>query len=179
MPKVKSLNKHQKRAKEMGEKRVRGDEIWAYVELSKSGDPEDRLEAAKNLCPCHVKRRIDEVWDALYRMMEDSNVAVRRAAYHTLEDGGKLVDPELRAIFTRARAVETDRQVLGFLKEFDAGKDKRERVEMNATMVSKYVVKGKCDFCGETNVSVRTDFNTEIPDGGSRRLALLCKTCDR
>jgi hypothetical protein len=163
----------------MGEKCVRGDEIWAYVELSKSEDPEDRLKAAKNLCPCHVKRRINEVWDALYRMMEDPEVAVRRASYNTFEDGGKLDYPELRGIFTRAWATETDRQVLGFLKEFDAGKDKRERVEMNASMVSKYAVKSKCDFCGETNVSVRTDFNTEIPDGGSRRLALLCETCDR
>lgn len=162
----------------MGEKRVRGDEIWAYVELSKSEDSEDRLEAAKNLCPCQVKRRIDEVLDALYRMMQDPDVAVRRASYFTLEDGGILDDPELRAIYASAWATETDKQVLGFLKEFDVGKDKRERVEMNATVVSKYAVKGKCDFCGETKVSVRADSNTEIPDGGSRRLVLLCETCD-
>jgi hypothetical protein len=178
MPKVKNLNKHQKRATKMGEKRVRGDEIWEYVELSKSEDPAHRLEAAKNLCPCHVRRRIDEVWDALYRMMEDPAVEVRRASYHTLEDGGKLDDPQLREIFARAWETETDKQVIRFLKEFDAGKDQRERVEMNATMVSKYAANGKCDFCGESNVSVRTDFDTEIPDGGSRRLALLCEACD-
>jgi hypothetical protein len=178
MARVKHLNRHQKRAFKPGEQRVRGDEIWRYVELSESMDSDDRLEAAKNLCPCHVRRRIDEVWDALYRMMEDPVVEVRRAAYHTLEDGGKLDDPELQVIFERAWETETDKQVLRFLKDFNPGRHAREKVEMKVATISKYADRGKCDFCGESNLAVRTDFDTEIPEGGLRRLALVCEDCD-
>ena len=41
-------------------------------------------QAAQFLCPCHVRRRIDEVWEALYRMLEDSGVLVRRAAWNPI-----------------------------------------------------------------------------------------------
>ena len=176
--KIKNRNRHQKRAFKLGEKRVRGEEIWEYVELSKSVDAIDRLEAANNLCPCHVRRRIDEVWDALFRMMEDPDVEVRRAAYHTLEDGGRLDDPKLQEIFKRAWETETDRTVLKFLKEFDGGRSKRELVEMKAATLSRFADRGKCDFCGETDVAIRADYDTEIPDGGARRLAMVCETCD-
>jgi len=172
------MNKYQKRIFKRGEERISGDEIWRYVELSQSDDAADRLDAAEHLCPCHVRRRIDEVWEALFRMMEDPDAGVRRAAYHTLEDGCKPDDPKLQAIFERAWQTETDRQVLGFLKKFDGGRAKRERVEMKAAQISKYADRGKCDFCDDTNVSVRTDYDTEIPNGGSRRLALVCEACD-
>ncbi len=172
------MNKHQKRAFKRGEERIRGDEIWRYVELSQSDDAADRLDAAEHLCPCHVRRRIDEVWEALYRMLEDPDVEVRRAAYHTLEDGGKPDDPKLQAIFQRARETETDRRVRGFLNLFLKGKDRRERVEMKAAQISRYADRGKCDFCGETDVSVRADYDTEIPGEGSTRSALVCEACD-
>ena len=178
MAKTKGLNKHQRAAFREGELRVSGEEIWKLVDLSKSDDPADRLVAAENLCPCHVRRRIDEVWDALYRMMEDPVVEVRRAAYHTLEDGGKPDDPKLEAIFDRARESETDKRVLHFLEDFTRGHEKRELVEMKAAMISKYADLGKCDFCGESKVPVRTDYDTEIPDGGSGRLGLVCESCD-
>ena len=100
MPPIKNLNPYQKR--------TRTNEIWHYIELSKSDDPSERLEAARNLCPCHVRRRVDEAWDALYRMMEDPDDDVRVAAYHTLEDGGKPDDPELKEIFDRAWENETE-----------------------------------------------------------------------
>ena len=100
MPPIKNLNPYQKR--------TRTNEIWHYIELSNSDDPSERLEAARNLCPCHVRRRVDEAWDALYRMMEDPDDDVRVAAYHTLEDGGKPDDPELKEIFDRAWENETE-----------------------------------------------------------------------
>ena len=178
MAKTKSINKHQKRAFRQGEMRVSGETIWELVELSKSDDAADRLEAAENLCPCHVRRRVDEVWDALYRMMEDPAVEVRRAAYHTLEDGGKPDDPKLEAIFDRALESETDDRVLRFVKEFTQGSEQREHVEMKATMISRYADLGKCDFCGESSVPVRTDYDTEIPAGGSSRSGLVCESCD-
>ncbi|MBS10927.1 MAG: hypothetical protein CME19_04905 [Gemmatimonadetes bacterium] len=179
MARVRHLNSHQTWAFKKGERRVRDEEIWEYVELSKSEDTADRLRAAKNLCPCHVRRRIDEVWDALFQMMEDTDVEVRRAAYHTLEDGGRLDDPRLEDIFKRVWETETDRQVLGFLKMFDAGRQARERVEMDAALVSAYAQLGKCDFCESTNTPVRTDYDTEIPDPRGQRPALACESCDR
>ena len=42
---------------------------------------------------------------------------------------------------------------------------------------SDYRERGKCDFCGRPNVLVKHDIETEIPDGGSRRLALICQEC--
>ena len=178
MAKVKGLNKHQRAAFKEGELRVSGEEIWKLVEMSESDDPKDRLVAAKNLCPCHVRRRIDEVWDALYRMMEDPEVEVRRAAYHTLEDGGKPDDPKLEAIFARALETETDKRVLRFVRELTQGSEQREQVEMKAAMISKYADLGKCDFCGEGKVPVRTDYDTEIPDDAGSRPGRVCESCD-
>jgi hypothetical protein len=178
MSKVKNWNRHQKRAFKAGEKCVSGDEIWRYVELSRSEYTKDRLEAAKNLCPCHVRRRIDEVWDALYRMIKDPDVEVRRPAYHTLQDCGKPDDPRLERIFEEVWENESDRQIRGFVKTLSRGREQRERIKMNAATISKYTNRGKCDFCGTSDTAVRTDFDTEIPGGGARRLALICETCD-
>jgi hypothetical protein len=111
-------------------------------------------------------------------MMEDPAVEVRRAAYHTLEDGGKPDDPKLEAIFDRALESETDDRVLRFVKEFTQGSEQREHVEMKAAMISRYADLGKCDFCGESSVPVRTDYDTEIPAGGSSRSGLVCESCD-
>ena len=38
----------------------------------------------ENLCPCHVRQRIDDVWAALYRGLQDVELKVRQAAWHTL-----------------------------------------------------------------------------------------------
>ena len=76
----KGLNKHQRSAFKEGEERVGREEIQELLQMSQSEDPTDRLQAASFLCPCHVRKRIDEVWEALYRM---------------LEDGGKPDDPAL------------------------------------------------------------------------------------
>ena len=41
-------------------------------------------------------------------MLEDRDVRVRRAAWHTLEDGGRPDDSALDAIIERVAATETD-----------------------------------------------------------------------
>ncbi|MBT4979944.1 MAG: hypothetical protein HOM86_21660, partial [Gemmatimonadetes bacterium] len=69
----KGLNKHQRAAFKEGEERVGREEIQELLQMSQSEDPADRLQAASFLCPCHVRRRIDEVWEALYRMLEDDD----------------------------------------------------------------------------------------------------------
>ena len=94
-----SVNKYQKAARKRGEQRVGGDQIEQLLEMSRSDDPGDRLVAAEYLCPCRVRRRIDSVWQALFRMLEDADARVRRAAWHTLDDGGCPNDPALDEIF--------------------------------------------------------------------------------
>ena len=77
-----------KEARRRGEHRAGREEIGELLVMSRSGDPEERFVAADNLCPCHVRTRIEEVQEALYRLMEDPDAKVRRAAWHTLLDGG-------------------------------------------------------------------------------------------
>ena len=90
-----TLNKHQRAAFRPGEERVGREEIEELLVLSESRDPEDRLMAASYLCPCHVRRRIDEVWQALYRMLEDDDIKVRRAAWHTQKTAASRMIPHL------------------------------------------------------------------------------------
>ena len=176
--KKRGLNRYQKAAFKEGERRVRGEEIDLLLEMSHSDDSTERKEAASFLCPCHVRRRIDEVWEALYRMLEDSDVLVRRAAWHTLEDGGRPDDPALNEIFDRALQNESDPQVRRFVEEFAGPRREREKVALKLAAQSDYMQRGKCDFCGEPDVSVKQDFETEIPDNGELRLALICERCD-
>ena len=173
------MNKHQKAAHRPGEYRVRREEIDRYIQLSRSADPKEREVAARNLCPCHVRRRIESVWDALYRMLEDENVRVRRAAWHTLEDGGCPDDPALDAIFDRVLLSETDRQVRRFVEDLIAPRKRRESMELRFADRSLYTQRGKCDFCGRTNARVRREIETEIPAGTGARLAMICESCDK
>lgn len=177
MPKTK-LNRFQKKALKGKEERVTGEEIWRLVELADSPDVEDRLEAAENLCPCHVRRRIDEVWEAIYRMLEDDDWRVRRAAFHTLFDGGSLDDPGLEPIFKRMVVNETypklKRAVEDQLAKRAGARDERESLRQKVTYATgNYPEDGRCDFCGE-KAKVKRDYDTQIGD----RAAMVCETCD-
>ena len=169
------LNKHQRAAFRPGEERVGREEIRELLRLSESNDSEDRLQAASFLCPCHVRKRIDEVWEALYRMLEDEDTKVRRAAWHTLEDGGKPDDPALDEIIERTLECDSDKQVLGFARQFFQGREQRKQIEFAASAISDYAERGKCDFCGESNARVKKDFTTEFEG----RFALVCEPCDQ
>lgn len=175
----KGMNKHQKAAFRPGEHRVRADEVEYYLELSRSTDPDERLEAADNLCPCHVRTANDEVQQAVFRMMEDSDVRVRRAAWHTLEDGGCPTSPVLDRIFEQAVEGETDRKVRRFVEEFAVPwLQEKQQVELLRAQRSIFTERGKCDFCGATNVPVKPDYDTEIGAGRSdHRLARICESC--
>lgn len=175
----KGLNKYQRAAFRQGELRVGREEIQELLLMSRSADPDDRLQAASFLCPCHVRRSINAVWKALYRMLEDQDVRVRRAAWHTLEDGGKPDDPALNAIIERTLERETDKQVLNFAWLFSQGREKRKQVEFEVAAMPEYAERGKCDFCGARQVPVKRDFATELNVGGARRFALVCAPCDR
>ncbi len=175
---MKGLNKYQRSALREGEKRVGREQIEELLEMSSSKDPADRFTAASYLCPCHVRRRIDEVWDALYRMLEDDDLKVRRAAWHTLEDGGKPDDPALDEIIERTLERDTDRQVLNFARQFSKGREQRKKMEFAVAAIPDYAERGKCDFCGGASVPVKRDFETELGDNGQRRFALVCEPCD-
>ena len=65
--KIRGMNKYQKKAHRRGEDRLRGNEVEYYLSLAYSSNPDDRVEAMDNLCPCHVRKSIDKVWVALYK----------------------------------------------------------------------------------------------------------------
>lgn len=177
MRKTLGLNRHQKAVYRVGERRVGRDEIQELLEQSRSDDPDARRTAAQFLCPCHVRRRIEAAWEALYRLLEDPDVQVRRAAWHTLEDGGRPEDPALDAILDRTLAGETDPQVLGFARKLAGPRRDRELVTLRARGQAAPQQRGRCDFCGETNVEVERDLETMIPTPDLPRAAWICARC--
>ena len=173
------LNKYQKRAFRIGEARVNGESIGRLIDLSRSPNPVDRETAARFLCPCHVRRRRQDVWDALYRMLEDPDRRVRKAAWHTLEDGGRPDDPALDSIFERAAQEDSEKgirlQAGAYLKARRGSAD----AALQADAEAGYRIRGKCDFCGESDLPVRRDYGNPLSFGGEARPALLCEACDR
>jgi hypothetical protein len=175
------MNKHQKKAHKPGEIKVDRVQIAELLELSCSADAEDRLHAAKYLCPCHVQTRIPGVWEALFRMMEDSDPRVRQQAWHALEDGGVPSDEASFARLEQLYQNELDAKVRRFAhmiigKELAA----RQQVELTRQALSTRpapLQRGKCDFCGATNVPVTRDLSTTIPTSGLPRAALVCIAC--
>ena len=131
-----------------------------------------------------MRTRIEEVQDALYRLMEDPDPRVRKAAWHTLQDGGyPKRDARLDAILKRAVESETDKGVRSFIAEFARPLRERERfleqVQDQAMARPLYGERGKCDFCGESDLPVRRDYGNPLSFGGAARPALLCEACDR
>ena len=108
--KLKGMNKYQKKAHRRGEDRLRGNEVEYYLSLAYSSNPDDRVEAMDNLCPCHVRKSIEKVWVALYKGLVDPDVRVRKAAWHTLDDGGNPNDPRLQPLLERIAKEETDQK---------------------------------------------------------------------
>jgi hypothetical protein len=177
MRKTLGMNKHQKAAHRTGEPRVGPEQIAELLEQSHSRDPEERLVAAQYLCPCHVRRRIEAVWEALYRLLEDEDVRVRRAAWHTLEDGGRPDDPALDAILARVLHTESDPQVQRFARKVAGPRKDKELVLARLAGRPQAKRRGRCDFCGEIDIPVVRDLETMIPTDDLPRPALICQRC--
>ena len=151
--------------------------VEELLQLSRSPDPAEREHAASFLCPCHLRRRIGDVWDALFRMMEDDDVRVRRAAWHTLEDGGKPDDRRLDRLVDRLSRTETDRRVRRFIDMFSGQRRKKADLEFKLAGRFEFYLNGKCDFCGRSGVRLKRDLDTLIPAGGTSRAGLICRSC--
>lgn len=181
MRKTMGMNKHQKAARKPGEVKVSREEVAELLELSCSHEAEDRLYAAKYLCPCHVQGRIPAVWDALFRMMTDEDPRVRQQAWHALEDGGLPNEPEAMARLEQLYAQEADEKVRKFawtlIGKAVRERQAHERVRQNLSTKPAPKQRGKCDFCGENNVPVVRDLSTTIPTNGLPRAAWICDRC--
>ena len=178
MAKKRAKNKYQKRHHRRGEDRLRGDKIDLYLSMAYSDLPADREAAVENLCPCHVRRRIDAVWEALYRGLQDPNIRVRRAAWHTLDDGGRPNDPQLQPILEKIAKKETDPKLRQ--RALDLIQSARRLADEHRELVAQKAdyFRGKCDWCGDTNVQVTYDYETEFDGtGGQKRFALMCSDC--
>jgi hypothetical protein len=181
MRKTFGMNKHQKAVYKKGEQKVSREQVSELLEMAESDDPEDRLVAAENLCPCHVRTRIPAVWEALFRMMEDTDARVRRAAWHTIEDGGKpTTEAEVERLERLCRQ-EQDARVRQFA-EFTL--NKVLGADRNRDLAALWLAgrperkpRGKCDFCGETDVPVQLDLQTMIPTDTYPRAARICDSC--
>ena len=171
-------NKHQKAAHRPGELRVSRSQVAELLELSRSDKVEERLIAAKYLCPCYIRGRIPEVWTAIYGMMEDQDARVRFAAWHTLEDGGLPAERDARArlelLFNRENDPKVRRMAEQRLGPVLA---ERRHQELTSMQFTAGRLRGKCDFCGERDLVVERDLDTMIPTDTLPRPALICQRC--
>lgn len=181
MAKKVGMNKHQKKVYRVGERRVGKEQVGELLVMTHSQDAEERLAAVELLCPCHVRTRIEEVWEAIYRLMEDPDWRVRRQAWHTIEDGGKPSDPAILTRLNQLRQAEADPKVKKFIEftwrqTFGTQLEDEERARL-WSVGRERKERGKCDFCGESDVFVTREMNTLIPTDGLHRTAWICERC--
>jgi hypothetical protein len=179
MHRSKTLNSHQKAARRRGECRVNAPEVAQLVSMAGSEDARDRLTAAQFLCPCHVRTGNQEASAALRKLMEDPDVRVRRAAWHTLEDGGGGDDPEIQALADKLWPGETDRNIRWLIETVCGSRVQHQRLADKMAALSAPRRRGKCDFCGRTNILVSEQFDRSIPADSGPRPARICQDCAR
>jgi hypothetical protein len=178
MTKAALRNKYQKAAFKPGEMRVSREQVRELLVLSRSDDADERLTAANYLCPCHVRGRGREEWEAVQRLMQDEDARVRFAAWHTLEDGGVPAEPEVLDRLAELYDQEADAKVRRIAHTaIGPALAERDRRAKAAMLRPAPALRGTCDLCGEKNALVTRDFDITIPGGGTTRAALVCKRC--
>ena len=98
--------------------------IYEIIELTKHSNPDVRLSAVKQLCPCKVLEDIDEFWEQLFTMVDDEDDRIRARVMHIVCDGSptRLEDKVIDAVesFNRDKNPEIRRKahkVLGTYKK--------------------------------------------------------------
>ena len=177
MPRKTIKNGFQRRQFRRGERRLRGDEVKHYLTLADSEDSQDRIEAMENLCPCHVRKRIEVVWEALYRGLQDRNLNVRQAAWHTLEDGGRPNDPELDSAMVEIANTETDPKLKQKATKLVEAAKMVEYKKQDLSVQRHHYFTGKCDWCGNSIAKVCQLYDSELEIGGTARLAQIYADC--
>ncbi len=175
--KLTGMNKYQKKAHRRREERLRGNEVEYYLSLAYSKNPDERVIAMEHLCPCHVRKRIDKVWVALYKGLVDADLRVRQAAWHTLEDGGNPNEPRMQPLLQKIVKEENDeklrKRAIGLIAATrEVAEQKTALLGLKADYFS-----GKCDWCGKKNISVTYDYETEFDVDGTKRFGLTCENC--
>lgn len=61
--------------------------ISEYLRRTYDPDPRKRKAALKDLCPCHVRADIPELWERIFELLKDEEGIVRDQALHALGDG--------------------------------------------------------------------------------------------
>ena len=81
---------------------TRASEIGSFLEKTHDHDPRVRRAAVTHLCPCHVKRNHELVWDRMVEMAADSDPKVRNWVLHVLTDGSpRTRQDEVVQVLTR------------------------------------------------------------------------------
>ena len=177
MPRKPVKNGLQRRQFRQGESRLRGDEVKHYLALADSDDPQDRIEAMENLCPCHIRKRIDVVWETLYRGLQDSDLKVRQAAWHTLEDGGRPNDPKLYPILVEIAETEVNPKLRQNANDIVKKAQTIEEKKHDLSVQRHHYFTGKCDWCGDSAAKVYQLYDSELKIEGMVRLAQVCDDC--
>ena len=62
-------------------------EFQDIIILTHNEDETIRLKALQRLCPCRVKDEVDQFWDRIFEMVNDSSPKVRYQVLHNMCDG--------------------------------------------------------------------------------------------
>lgn len=99
--------------------------------LSHDHDPKARRVALKNLCPCRVQRRRDEVWERIFELAHDDDAGVRYDAIHAMVDGSpRALAPRVYEALEVARN-DPDRKVRRFARIVGARQRRSGRVNVD------------------------------------------------
>jgi len=66
---------------------TRASDVGIFLDQTYDRDPRVRRSAVTHLCPCHVKRNHEPVWDRMVAMATDADPKVRNWVLHVLTDG--------------------------------------------------------------------------------------------
>ena len=150
-------NSYQKAAHRAGERRISRDQADELLALSRSDDAEDRLVAARFLCPCHVRGRTEDMWEAIVALMSDDDPRIRGAAWHTLEDGGVPAGDGVLERLEALLARETDQACGGLRRKSSA------RCSPSASACNCATCGGRNRRCGASATSAASAMSPSEP----------------